>query len=587
MRALRPKGPSNMKFCVGLMNYVRSRMLQPESQRRIVLVIVSIALLLDNMLYMVIVPIIPDYLRTIDVLQRREALIANFSRTAQLHNFTGKEKIKFSWLVPEAEDAKIGTLFAFKAIVQLFFNPLSGHIIDRIGYDIPMVIGLSVIFVSTSIFAFGHSFGVMFTARGLQGVGSAFADTSGFAMIADRYTEESERTMALGISLAFISFGSLFAPPFGGVLYQYCGKEFPFIALAFLALFDGFLVMFIMQPVRLVRMELQAEGALPKPAPIHRLLRDPFILICAGALVSANVSLAFLEPTIATWMQDTMQATNSQAGLIWLPAFLPHVLGVYTTVKLAERYPQYQWLIAAIGLLLEGISCIFIPFCKNFVSLMIPISILCYGVALVDTAILPCLGYLVDTRFVSIYGSVYAIADISYSVAYAIGPIVAGNLLRVMNFTGLNVCICVVTCAYTPLLYILRKCRVPDEEREKKMGMLEEENDELAEGMDTISDLKPKDSTSRRTRLKRQETARFEPAGCRRATSMSSELAMRAKALSTECPGYEQQGESADVMEARPVYAADGSRGVVRTAPNVMLVDSNQNAYTKDNGYKY
>ena len=40
--------------------------LQDEKyQRKLVLVTVSIALLLDNMLYMVIVPIIPDYLRKI------------------------------------------------------------------------------------------------------------------------------------------------------------------------------------------------------------------------------------------------------------------------------------------------------------------------------------------------------------------------------------------------------------------------------------------------------------------------------------------------------------------------------------------
>ena len=35
-------------------------------------------------------------------------------------------------------------------------------------------------------------------------------------MIADRYHEEESRTRQLGIALAFISFGSLVAPPFGG-----------------------------------------------------------------------------------------------------------------------------------------------------------------------------------------------------------------------------------------------------------------------------------------------------------------------------------------------------------------------------------
>lgn len=36
-------------------------------------------------------------------------------------------------------------------------------------------------------------------------------------MIADRYPDETDRTRQLGIALAFISFGSLVAPPFGGL----------------------------------------------------------------------------------------------------------------------------------------------------------------------------------------------------------------------------------------------------------------------------------------------------------------------------------------------------------------------------------
>ena len=44
---------------------VWDKLQEPKSQRQLVLVTVSIALLLDNMLYMVIVPIIPDYLRFI------------------------------------------------------------------------------------------------------------------------------------------------------------------------------------------------------------------------------------------------------------------------------------------------------------------------------------------------------------------------------------------------------------------------------------------------------------------------------------------------------------------------------------------
>ena len=55
----------------------------------------------------------------------------------------------------------------------------------------------------------------------------------------------------------------------------------------------------------------------PEGTPIWRLLIDPHIACCSGALVVANVSLAFLEPTISKWMNETMDAEEWQQGLIW------------------------------------------------------------------------------------------------------------------------------------------------------------------------------------------------------------------------------------------------------------------------------
>ena len=82
--------------------------------------------------------------------------------------------------------------------------------------------------------------------------------------------------------------------------------------------------------------------------------------------------------------------------MVWLPAFFPHVLGVYITVKLMQRYLNQQWLIAAIGLMLEGFSCLIIPYCRSFGGVIVPIMIDCFGIALVDTAILPLLGIFLD-----------------------------------------------------------------------------------------------------------------------------------------------------------------------------------------------
>ncbi|KAH7637640.1 vesicular acetylcholine transporter-like protein [Dermatophagoides farinae] len=443
---------------------------EPKSQRRIILFIVCVALLLDNMLYMVIVPIIPDYLREIGAwethVENAEIEYRNISNKFVPFRIGGTT-------VYEGEDSAVGMLFASKAIVQLFVNPFSGAIIDRIGYDIPMMIGLGVMFFSTAVFACGQSYGVLFLARSLQGVGSAFADTSGLAMIADRFTEENERQRALAIALAFISFGSLVAPPFGGILYQIAGKEVPFIILSLVCLIDAFLLKFVMQPTK----EIQQEcSSVEKPAgtPIHTLLMDPYICCCAGALIMANVSLAFLEPTISLWMEDTMHVEEWQMGLVWLPAFFPHVLGVYSTVTLVEKYPRYQWFFAAFGLALEGICSFILPFSKSFWFLILPISGICYGIALVDTSLLPALGYLVDLRYVSVYGSIYAIADISYSVAYAIGPIIAGSIVESIGFTALNVCIALSNLLYVPVLASLRHVYDYEQFEPENIGMTEQ-----------------------------------------------------------------------------------------------------------------
>lgn len=58
--------PSECKF------HCWKQLQEPNIQRKLAMVVVSIALLLDNMLYMVIVPIIPDYLRLIGTWKMHE-----------------------------------------------------------------------------------------------------------------------------------------------------------------------------------------------------------------------------------------------------------------------------------------------------------------------------------------------------------------------------------------------------------------------------------------------------------------------------------------------------------------------------------
>jgi DHA1 family vesicular acetylcholine transporter-like MFS transporter 3 len=127
------------------------------------------------------VPIIPDYLQSIGAWGISKS---NISKTVPSNPKDTKVNTNDD---DNGEDVAVGTLFGSKAIIQLLVNPFSGALIDRIGYDIPMCIGLCVIFLSTTTFAFGRSYSVLFVARSLQGVGSAFADTSGLGRFKRSY----------------------------------------------------------------------------------------------------------------------------------------------------------------------------------------------------------------------------------------------------------------------------------------------------------------------------------------------------------------------------------------------------------------
>eukprot|EP00064_Thunnus_orientalis_P024257 superscaffoldBa00010151_g24539 len=184
---------------------------QSRGSPRLVLVVVCVALLLDNMLFTVVVPIIPTFLYAMEhpspepqtaqpsllpqpslsapILGTRSKqspgsspstfspLLSLFdnstfrlqeSRTAptpdtestdqtglttelqinQTTDATESSCLQDS-LFLEDENVRVGLLFASKALVQLMVNPFVGPLTNRIGYHIPMFAGFIIMFVST------------------------------------------------------------------------------------------------------------------------------------------------------------------------------------------------------------------------------------------------------------------------------------------------------------------------------------------------------------------------------------------------------------------------------------------------------
>lgn len=188
-------------------------------------------------------------------------------------------------------------------------------------------------------------------------------------MLADRYPDDRERGNAMAVALGGLALGVLIGPPFGGAMYEFVGKASPFIILAFLALLDGreyslderfkrdhclslssiaVLQLLVLQP-KVVRDE--QEGA-----SLMTLIKDPYILVAAGAITFANAGIAILEPALPLWMMDTMDATNFQQGAAFLPASISYLIGTNIFGPLGHR--MGRWLASMIGLIVIGCSLI-------------------------------------------------------------------------------------------------------------------------------------------------------------------------------------------------------------------------------------
>ncbi|AWP07763.1 hypothetical protein SMAX5B_015231 [Scophthalmus maximus] len=362
----------------------------------------------------------------------------------------------------EEENVPVGLLFASKALVQLLINPFVGPLTNRIGYHIPMFAGFIIMFVSTIMFAFSGTYAQLFFARSLQGIGSSFSSVAGLGMLASVYTDDEERGIAMGIALGGLAMGVLIGAPFGSVMYEFVGKSAPFLILAFLAMFDGALQLCILQPSKICPGSV--EGT-----PLLTLLKDPYILISAGSLCFANMGVAILEPTLPIWMMQTMCSPRWQLGMAFLPASISYLIGTNLFGVLANR--MGRWLCSMLGMFIVGISLLCVPFATSIYGLIGPNGGLGFAIGMVDSSMMAIMGYLVDIRHASVYGSVYAIADVALCMGFAIGPSTGGALVQAVGFPCLMVFIGVINILYAPLCFLLRNPAV----REEKMGIIDQE----------------------------------------------------------------------------------------------------------------
>ncbi|XP_019561722.2 synaptic vesicular amine transporter [Aedes albopictus] len=442
--------------------------------RAFIAFIVYITLFLDNMLLTVIVPILPDYLghfysnsnasfsipksviyKNFD-LHYVPKLIGATTENVLLKNFTGTSDQQRSL---ESENGSIGILLAVKALVQLVFNPIVGNVSAKLGYSIPIAFGTLSLFLASVIFALGQSYGSLFVARAIHGVGSACVCVCGMSLVAQLYTEPDKRSRIMGTILGSIAVGVLIGYPFGGIAYDIVGKAAPFHILTVLCL------MVLVVQLACLDFSCRSQTSSVVLDEGHSkwipLLTDRLILVIIGAIWISTSAMSILEPCLPLWMISVLHPKKWQLGTVFIPDSVGYWIGTNFFGGVAYRFGQIK--IAILSLAVVGVSCIVIPSATTVLGLLLPHFSLGLGIGVLDAALVPLLATIVDSQCENDndsdicesspnYGAVYAIQQIAVSLAYSLAPILGGELVPWIGFPWLMRLMGLLNLAYGPFL---------------------------------------------------------------------------------------------------------------------------------------
>lgn len=428
--------------------------------RHAVVGVVLLALFVDTLLLTAIVPIVPD-------------------------------------LFPDATDLAVGLLFSSKALAQILVSPLVGALVDSaFGAQRCLALGLLVLAVSTSLFAFASSYPAALVARSVQGLASSLNMSGGMALVAEAHGP-AERGAASGVAMSGLAGGVVVGPTVGGLLYGAFGKRTTFLSLS------GLLGVNLIAQLLLWRAghpspdtshsdlliplhdddnqslgihsinstepsidaDAEAQNRFEKNnngvkasrfATFRALMCDHQVVILLASGMLANTIISMLQPLVPAILKEDFGMDAEQRGFLWSVTPISYFLATPAAGFLSDRV--CPWKIIAAALLMFGAS---LPFGAQF-GPRLPLLLTVTGVAgaataYVDTPAIPLLADIAERRKIAAYGTVFAIANSFAMLGFIVGPLLGEGLASLIAPQWTLVVFGVVALMFSPIPLLLSK----------------------------------------------------------------------------------------------------------------------------------
>jgi DHA1 family multidrug resistance protein-like MFS transporter len=321
--------------------------------------------------------------------------------------------------------AELGAMIALYSIMQLIFAPIFGSLSDRYGRKWILAIGVLGNGLSLILFGMANQLWMLYAARAFGGILSAATLPTAMAYIGD-ITSDEDRGGGMGIIGAAMGMGMVLGPGIGGWLASN-SLNLPFFIAGGSSLIATIVILF----------------ALPESLPREKRVQSrntqhesqvKIMLAAIGGAVGFMFLLAFLvsfgltsfEGIFALYLEHRFQYGPETVGtVLTVIGLLSAIVQGALTGPVTRKWGEVRVIQAS--LICSAIGFIIMLFAYNFVSVLFTVSFF----ILSNTMLRPAISALISRQTVGEQGSAMGLNNAFMSLGRAVGPLWAGFLFDI------------------------------------------------------------------------------------------------------------------------------------------------------------
>lgn len=313
----------------------------------------------------------------------------------------------------------LGMLIATFALAQFVFSPIAGNLSDKYGRKNLIIFGLVITGLGQIAFGLSTEVWMLFVARFLGGLGSAFIAPPIMAFVADVTTYE-ERGKGMGMLGAAMSLGFMIGPGIGGFLSK-VSLHFPFYmagAAAFFAAILSFMLLPNTKPSS--AQKAQKQDNLAKQ--MVRSVKMPYFVMLLIMLVF-SFGIANFQTTLSLFVTQKFNYTPTDiAILLTVGGAVGVIVQMFIITPLFKRFGEMK--VVLVNLLIASISIFLILYVSGFALILVVATIF----STATTLIRPAVNTLISKLAGSEQGFAAGLNNAYMSLGNMIGPALAGLL---------------------------------------------------------------------------------------------------------------------------------------------------------------